>query len=76
METLAHYSSAVIDPVLNGFVNGESLRAIVAAETWNHRTCMRDLYAKPPKETDGFSKERDEVFQGLLQFIQTNVIEN
>ena len=76
METLAHYISAVIDPLLNGFVNGKSLRAIVAAETWNHRTCMRDLYAKPPKETDGFSKERDEVFQGLLQFIQTNVIEN
>ena len=55
--------------MLNGLVNRKSLAAIVAAETWHHRTCMRDLFAKPPKETDGFSKERDEVFKRLLQYI-------
>ena len=73
---MTQYSSSVIDPVLNGFINGKSLTAIVAAEIWHHRTCMRDLYAKPPKETDGFSKERDEVFQRLLKYTQTNVIDD
>ena len=74
-ETLTQYSSSVIDPVLNGFVSGKSLTAIVTAEIWHHRTCTRDLSAKPPKETDGFSKERNEVFQRLLKYIQTNVID-
>ena len=49
---------------------------IVVAEIWHHIICMRDLYAKPSKETGGFSKERDEVFQSLLQYIHTNVIDN
>ena len=74
-ETLTQYSSSVIDPVLNGFVSGKSLTAIVTAEIWHHRTCTRDLSTKPPKETDGFSKERNEVFQRLLKYIQTNVID-
>ena len=68
-ETLAQYNSSVIDALLNGFVNGKSLTAIVAAEIWPHRTCMRDLHVKLPKEADDFSKERDEVFQRLLQYI-------
>ena len=72
---MTQYSSSVIDPVLNGFVSGKSLTAIVTAEIWHHRTCTRDLSAKPPKETDGFSKERNEVFQRLLKYIQTNVID-
>ena len=62
--------------MLNGFVNGKSLIMIVVAEIWHHIICMRDLYAKPSKETGGFSKERDEVFQSLLQYIHTNVIDN
>ena len=33
-ERLAQYSSSV---------NGKSLTALVAAETWHHRTCMQDL---------------------------------
>ena len=37
---------------------------------------MRDLNAKPFKKTDGFSGERDEVFQCLLQYVQTYVIDN
>ena len=73
---MARYSSSVIDSLLNGFVNGMSLTAIVAAEIWHHRTCTRDLYAKPPKETNGFTKERDEVFTRLLKYIKTNVIGN
>ena len=32
-ETLAQYRSSVIHPVLNGFVNGKSLTAIMAAKT-------------------------------------------
>ena len=75
-ETLPRYSSSLIGPVLNGFVNGKSLTTIVAAEIWHRRTCMRHLYAKPSKGTDGFSKERAKVFQCLLQYIQTNVIDN
>ena len=62
--------------MLNGFVNGKSLIMIVVAEIWHHIICMRDLYAKPSKETGGFSKERDEVFQSLLLYIITNVIDN
>ena len=62
--------------MLNGFVNGKSLIMIVVTEIWHHITCMQDLYAKPSKETGGFSKERDEVFQSLLQYILTNVIDN
>ena len=46
------------------------------ADIWHHTTCMRDLNAKPFKKTDGFSGERDEVFQCLLQYVQTYVIEN
>ena len=76
MKTLARYSSSVIDPLLNGFANGTSLTAIVAAEIWHHRTCTRDLYAKPPKETNSFSKERDEVFKRLLKYIKTSAIGN
>ena len=49
---------------------------IVDADIWHHTTCMRDLNAKPFKKTDGFSGERDEVFQCLLQYVQTYVIEN
>ena len=56
-ETLVRYSSSVIDPVLNGIVNGKSLTAIVAEEIWHHRTFMRDLYANPSKETDGSQKK-------------------
>lgn len=63
---LAQYSSSIIDPVLNGFANGKSSTAIVAAKIWHHRTCMQDVYTKPRKETDGFSEGRDEVFQHLL----------
>ena len=47
---------------------------IVAAEIWHQRTCMQDLYAKPPEETGSFLKENDEVFQCMLKYIQTNVI--
>ena len=46
------------------------------ADIWHHTTCMRDLNAKPFKKTDGFSGERDEVFQCLLQYVQTYVIDN
>ena len=31
-EMLAQYNSSVIDPLLNGFINGKSLTAIVAAK--------------------------------------------
>ena len=75
-ETLTRYSWSVIDPVLNGFVNGKSLIAIVAAEIWHQRTCMQDLYAKPPEEANGFLKENDEVFQCMPKYIQINVINN
>ena len=68
-ETLAQYSSSVIDPVLNGFVNEKSFTAIVAAEIWHHRTCMRDLYTKTSKETDGFLKKE-------MRFSNVNVINN
>ena len=37
---------------------------------------MWDVWAKPPKETDGFSKERHDVLQRFLQCIQSNVIDN